>query len=145
MPLLISGPGIRGDRQSDAFAYVWDIMPTLLEMASVEYPAEFQGREIEAPRGRSIVGLLDGTQDAIYGATEFIGGEMGGGKWMRQGAFKAVMVPAPYGTGVWRLFNVDEDPGEAKDLSSMMPDKLDTLKAAWDRYAKDVGVVGAGS
>jgi arylsulfatase len=66
---------------------------------------------------------------------------MGGGKWMRQGNFKAVMIPKPYGTGVWQLFNVVEDPGEAKDLSKLMPDKLKTLKAAWDRYAKDVGVV----
>ena len=55
------------------------------------------------------------------------------------------MVPAPYGTGDWRLFNVDEDPGEANDLSRMMPDKLDALKAAWQRYAEEVGVVGAGS
>jgi arylsulfatase len=60
---------------------------------------------------------------------------------MRQGDFKAVMVPAPYGTGEWRQFNVLKDPGEAKDLSTAMPDKLETLKAAWDRYAKEVGVV----
>ena len=66
---------------------------------------------------------------------------MGNGKWMRQGDFKAVMVPKPYGTGEWQLFNVVEDPGEAKDLSKEMPDKLKTLMAAWDNYAKDVGVV----
>ncbi len=88
-----------------------------------------------------MVGLLDGTQESIYRSNEFIGGEMGGGKWMRQGDFKAVMVPAPYGTGVWQLFNVVEDPGEANDLSKVMPDKLRTLKSAWDRYAADVGVV----
>ena len=51
------------------------------------------------------------------------------------------MVPPPYGSGVWQLFNVVEDPGEAKDLSKVMPDKLKALKAAWDRYAKEVGVV----
>ena len=39
------------------------------------------------------------------------------------------------------LFDVAEDPGEAKDLSKSMPDRLEVLKAAWDRYAKDVGVV----
>jgi arylsulfatase A-like enzyme len=43
--------------------------------------------------------------------------------------------------GIWQLFNVVEDPGEAKDLSKAMPDKLKTLQAAWDRYAKEVGVV----
>ncbi len=85
--------------------------------------------------------LLDGTKETVYASTEFVGGEMGGGRWMRQGHFKAVMVPAPYGTGVWQLFDVVEDPGEAKDLSKLMPDRLETLKAAWDRYATDVGVI----
>ncbi|MHC4804556.1 MAG: hypothetical protein ACYTFF_20985 [Planctomycetota bacterium] len=60
---------------------------------------------------------------------------------MRQGDFKAVMVPKPYGTGVWKLFNVVEDPGEAEDLSNAMPEKLESLKAAWDQYAADVGVI----
>jgi arylsulfatase len=96
---------------------------------------------VEPMRGRSVAGILDGTKKAIYSEADFVGGEMGGGKWMRQGDFKAVMVPAPFGTGEWRLFNVVKDPGEAKDLSTAMPDKLEILKAAWDRYAKEVGVV----
>jgi arylsulfatase len=143
VPLLISGPGIRAGYQSDAFAYVWDILPTILEMARVEYPTEFNGREVEAPRGRSMTGLLDGTRKSIYGDEEFVGGEMGGGKWMRQGDFKAVMVPRPYGTGAWQLFNVVADPGEANDLSDAMPENLEILKAAWEQYAADVGVIKA--
>ena len=88
-----------------------------------------------------MIGLLDGTREAIYDSTEFVGGEMGGGRWMRQGDYKVVMIPAPYGSGVWQLFNVAEDPGEAKDLSKRMPDRLEDLKAAWDAYAADVGVI----
>lgn len=141
VPLLISGPGIEGGRRSEAFTYVWDIMPTILDMAGVEYPAEYHGRKVEAPRGRSIRGLLNATEDAVYSADEFIGGEMGDGKWMRQGDFKAVLVPPPYGPGEWSLFNVVDDPGEAVDLSEAMPEKLETLKTAWNQYAADVGVV----
>jgi arylsulfatase len=140
-PLLISGPGIKGGRQIDPFAYVTDIMPTILELAGVDYPDKFQGRKIEPMRGRSMAGILDGTKKAIYSETDFVGGEMLGGKWMRQGDFKAVMIPEPIGTGEWQLFNVVKDPGEAKDLSAAMPNKLETLKAAWERYAKEVGVV----
>jgi arylsulfatase len=116
-------------------------MPTILDIAGVEYPVEFKGRKIEAMRGRSMLGLLDGTKEAIYSEEEFIGGEMGDGKWMRQGNFKAVMIPKPYGTSEWKLFNMVDDPGEAKDLSKEMPDKLETLKSVWDQYAADVGVV----
>ena len=140
-PLLVSGPGIKRGRKVGQFAYSTDIMPTILELAGVDHPTEFRGRKVEPLRGRSMVGLLDGTKDAIYGSTEFVGGEMGGGRWMRQGDLKAVMVPAPYGKGIWQLFDVAEDPGEARDLSKRMPDRLETLKAAWDQYAKDVGVV----
>jgi arylsulfatase len=121
VPLLIAGPGIQNGHQSDAFTYVWDVLPTILDMAAVEYPAEFNGHKVEAPRGRSMKGLLDGSSNAIYADDEFIGGEMGGGKWMRQGDFKAALVPKPYGTGVWQLFNMAEDPGEANDLSQAMP------------------------
>lgn len=141
VPLLISGPDIQGSRQSDAFGYVTDIMPTILELAGAAYPATHEGRNVEPMRGRSMVGLLDGSKEGIYAETDLVGGEMGGGKWMRQGDFKAVMVPPPYGTGGWQLFNVAIDPGEANDLSMSMPDKLESLKAAWDRYATDVGVI----
>jgi arylsulfatase len=140
-PLLISGPSIKGGRQIGAFAYATDIMPTILDLARLEYPAEFQGRRVEPMRGRSMLGLLDGTREAIYDSTEFVGGEMGGGRWMRQGDYKAVMIPPPYGSGVWQLFNVVEDPGEAKDLSRQMPERLEAHKAAWDAYAAEVGVV----
>jgi arylsulfatase A-like enzyme len=141
VPLLIAGPGVEKGQQNEAFTYVWDIMPTILDMAGVKYPAKLNGRKIEAMRGRSLTSLLNGTKDAIYSPNEFSGGEMGGGKWMRQGDFKAVLVPAPYGTGEWKLFNVTKDPGEANDLSRKMPEKLKTLKAAWEKYSSDVGVV----
>jgi len=140
-PLLISGPGVKGGRRIDAFAYVTDVMPTMLELAGLDYPANFKGRAVEPMRGRSMAGLLNGSQKTIYGADDFVGGEMGGGKWMRQGAYKAIMVPKPYGTGEWKLFDVVKDPGEAKDLAAAMPDKLEILKATWDRYAREVGVI----
>lgn len=141
VPLLIAGPGIESSRHNSAFVYVWDILPTILDLTGVEYPTEIHGRSVEAPRGRSIRGLLDGTKLSIYGSEEFVGGEMGNGRWMRQGDYKAVLVSPPYGAGVWSLFNVVDDPGEAKDLAQAMPEKLEILTKAWDDYAADVGVV----
>jgi arylsulfatase len=88
-----------------------------------------------------MLGLLDGTKEAIYGEDEFVGGEMLNGKWMRQGNYKAVSIPEPEGTGEWRLFDVVSDPGEANDLATEMPEKLEILKAAWNEYAADVGVI----
>jgi len=61
-PLQISGHGIEGARQNNAFAYVTDIMQTILKLAGVNYVTETEGRTVEPLRRRSISGLLDGTQ-----------------------------------------------------------------------------------
>jgi arylsulfatase len=140
-PLLIAGPGVKGDRQVDAFAYVWDLMPTVLDMAGVPHPDKFEGREVERLRGKSLQGVLTASSKTVYGTDEFVGGEMQNGKWMRQGDFKAVSVAPPYGTGAWHLYNLADDPGETRDLAKEQPEKLKQLQAAWDRYASDVGVV----
>ena len=87
--------------------------------------------------------LFMGTVSEIYGPKDLINGEMAGGKWTRKGSFKAVSVPAPYGDGKWRLYNVDIDPGETTDLAANMPDLLKSMKAAWNDYSKEVGVVPA--
>lgn len=113
-------------------------------MTGVEYPGQLQGHSVENPRGRSMRGLLDGTESRLYSPVEFVGGEMGNGRWMRQGDHKAVSVSPPYGQSQWKLFNVVSDPGEANDLAKTIPEKLETLKTAWNQYAADVGVILAG-
>ncbi|HCU53659.1 MAG TPA: sulfatase [Gammaproteobacteria bacterium] len=140
-PLIIAGPGIQADKQAAAFAYVWDIMPTILEYAGVSYPEQHEGRAIEPMRGRSLKPVLSGAADNVYAADELISGEMQNGKWIRQGSYKAVAVSAPYGDGIWRLYNLADDPGETNDLAAVEPDRMAALQAAWQDYADDVGVV----
>ena len=140
-PLLIAGPGVKGGRQVDSFGYVWDIMPTVLELAGIPHPEKYQGRQVERMRGKSLQGVLTGSKNAVYGADDLVGGEMQNGKWMRQGDFKAVSVAPPYGTGIWHLYNIADDPGETHDLAKEQPETLKKLQEAWDHYADDVGVV----
>ncbi len=140
-PMLIAGPGVKGGRQVAAFTYVWDVMPTILELAGIEHPDEYRGKKVERMRGKSLKDLLTGSTKAVYDENDLVGGEIMNGKWMRQGDFKAVSVAPPYGTGSWHLYNVVDDPGETRDLAKQQPEKLKELQAAWDRYAEDVGVV----
>jgi arylsulfatase A-like enzyme len=140
-PLIVAGPGVKGARQVDSFAYVTDIMPTILGLAKLEHPENYRGRKVERMRGRSLAGVTSGTQEDTYAKDIPIGGEMNNGKWMRKGDYKAVLVVKPYGSAVWQLFNMIEDPGETRDLSKEKPAMLEELKRTWDRYAKDVGVV----
>jgi arylsulfatase len=116
-------------------------MPTILEIAKLEHPEKFRGRNVEPMRGRSLAGVTSGTQQDTYAKDAVIGGEMINGKWMRKGDYKAVLVAKGFGPGTWKLYNVTKDPGETSDLSKEQPAILKELKDAWDRYAKDVGVV----
>ncbi len=43
--------------------------------------------------------------------------------------------------GVEALRNLADDPGDTRDLADTYPETLKELRAAWDRYAKDVGVL----
>jgi arylsulfatase len=140
-PLIIAGPDVKGRRQIDSFAYVTDVMPTILELAQTEHPENYRGRKVERMRGRSLAGVTSGSQEDTYARDTLIGGEMMNGKWMRKGDYKAVLVAKPFGPGSWRLYDTVKDPGETADLSTEQPVILEELRAAWDRYAKDVGVI----
>ena len=114
-PLIIAGPGIKGKRKIEAFSYVTDIMPTILEMANVDHPNEFNGQKVAKMRGRSITELLSGEKESIYNDTDIIAGEMANGRWARLGDYKASFVPKPYGEAKWKLYNLKTDPGEGNN------------------------------
>jgi arylsulfatase len=143
-PLLIGGPGVKGGRQVDSLTYVWDVMPTLLEIAGIQHPDTYKGRKIEPMRGKSLQAMLAGTANSIRGEEDFIVGEMGDvGRWIRQGDFKAVWNAPPYGDEQWRLFNIVEDPGETRDLAKTMPEKVKVLREAGETYVEGVDVISA--
>jgi hypothetical protein len=47
----------------------------------------------------------------------------------------------PVGPNDWQLFNLEEDPGETRDLAREQPERLSKLKGLWERYADEVGLV----
>ncbi len=140
-PLIIAGPGIKGKRKVEAFSYVTDIMPTILEMANITHPNEFNGHKVARMRGKSITKVLSGKQEKVYDNTEIIAGEMANGRWARLGDYKASFVPEPYGEAKWKLFNLKTDPGETTDLSANNPELLKKIIEGWNQYASEVGVL----
>lgn len=119
-----------------------DIAPTVLELAGVEHPGtEYQGREVEPMRGRSMVPYLSGQTDMVHDAHTGTGWELFGRRAIRQGDWKALHLPAPYGPGTWQLYDLSRDPGEVDDLAASQPDKLADLLELWDRYVEENGVI----
>jgi arylsulfatase A-like enzyme len=125
-----------------AFATVMDIAPTVLELAGVAHPGTgYRGREVVPMRGRSMVPYLSGAADAVHDADTGTGWELFGRRAIRQGDWKALYLPAPYGPGAWQLYDLSRDPGEIDDLAASQPDKMAELLGLWDRYVEENGVV----
>jgi arylsulfatase A-like enzyme len=92
-------------------------------------------------RGRSLVPYLSGDTEAVHDAATGTGWELFGRRAIRQGDWKALYLPPPYGTGAWQLYDLSLDRGEIDDLAAARPDKLAELLALWDRYVEDNGVI----
>ncbi len=142
-PLIISGPGVQGAGaiNTSAILHVMDLTPTLLELARVEHPTTFQGRDIVPMQGKSWAQMLAGEVQSPRGPEDWLGFELFGNRAIRRGDWKISWHYQPYGTWDWQLFNLDADPGEQYDLSEKFPEKRAELIALWDEYVEMNGVI----
>ena len=143
VPLIVAGASIpAGPQLSNAFAYVTDITPTILDMAGVSPPAShYGGRPVEAVTGRSLLPLIRGDVEAAYSRTDATGYELGGNAALFQGDYKIVLNVPPVGDNEWHLYNIVTDPGETEDLSKNMPERFQQMRALYSDYAAANGVL----
>ena len=134
---FLSGPGIR-QGIADTYTHVADVVPTFLDLAHLPAPsATFQGRAVSPVRGKSWGPWLRGKAVQVYGSADSVGEELFGGRALRRGEWKITDV----GDRTWRLFHVTQDPGETLDQSTGHAAEKAQLVAAWDEYARQVGVI----
>ena len=141
-PLIIAGPGVSSNPSPDtALLTIRDLMPTLLESADLEVPAEYRGRDVLPPTGRSMWPLLQGKTEQIHAQEESFGFELFGMRALRRGDWKITWIGEPFAPSRWQLFNVVDDPAETRDLAAEQPKLLKELQHDWELYAARVGVV----
>ena len=142
-PLIISGPGVKGagELNKKAVLHVMDIAPTILDLAGIQHPAPYKGREIDPMQGKSWVGMLEGGTQSPRTSNDWLGWELFGNRAIRQGDWKISWLYQPLGTEEWQLFNLAKDPAEQYDLSDKYPKKRKELIALWDEYVKTNGVI----
>ncbi len=134
-PLIMSWPaGItaRGTLTHEV-AHVIDLMPTLLELARVEYPASYHGRQLPELPGRSLVPVLRGGRLG----SRTLAWEHEGNRGIRVGDWKLV---APF-RGPWELYDLASDRTEVHNLAAENQPKVDELAKQWQAWADTVGVV----
>ncbi len=139
VPLIVAGgPVEQRGRMSNAFTYVTDLVPTILEIANVEVPTgTYAGREIEPISGTSLVPLLRGQAQDAHPPDQTIGYELGGNSALFKGDHKIVMDRGPIGDGDWHLFNYKADPGETADLKEEMAGLFAEMLEDYRVYAQD--------
>lgn len=143
VPFILSLPpalkaGIADGTIAPAFAWVTDVLPTLLELAGIPLPAA--SPDHYRPSGASLLPYLRGEVDRVHAADESIGFESLGAQALFQGDWKLQRMGSPY-DGRWRLFNLREDPTESHDLAQAHPERMRQLLAEVETYNRANGVV----
>jgi arylsulfatase len=134
-PFIVRWPaGIPGEGRIERgqVGHIIDLMPTVLELSGVTYPAQRHGREILPAEGSSLVPVLRG-QRVDRGPLFW---EHEGNRAARVRDWKLV---AGHGEP-WQLYNLADDRAEVNDLASRQAEKLDELKALYSNWAVRCGV-----
>ena len=141
--VIVRYPGVVAENsRTDAFAYVKDITPTLLEIASIDqHEGEYKGREVVEIDGRSILDILNGTKESVYSDDEAVGYELAGGYAIFKGDYKLMKNSPPYSNRQWTLHNYKEDPSESIDLKEKMPEKYQEMLEEYKKYVEKYKLV----
>ena len=150
-PAIVHFPGIiPGGTIQGAMTTVMDVLPTILELAEIEHPSTFKGKETLPLRGASMLSLLKGESETVHDENYTMGWELFGRRAVRQGDWKIVWEPSgipwkPDDPNViedqWRLYNLATDPGEQIDLATQEPEKLNDLITQWESYVMETGFI----
>ncbi|HUC37517.1 MAG TPA: arylsulfatase [Acidimicrobiales bacterium] len=151
-PCIVSWParlsGCAGDIRHQ-FAHAVDVLPTILELARIEAPAEIDHVPQTHIDGVSFAYLLDTDGASAPQRHETQHFEMFGSRAIYHQGWKAVTFHpvgpiygdgldpnAPFDEDVWELYHVAADLSESHDLASEHPDKLAELVELWWREAR---------
>jgi arylsulfatase len=143
VPLIVRYPArLRRGVTTDAFAYVGDITPTILELAGVSaHSGSHGGRKVHKITGKSMVSFLRGEKDRVHGPGDAVAYELAGSAAVFRGDYKLMRNNPPFGDKKWRLYRYTTDPLELNDLAQSEPKLLAEMTAAYDGYAKEVKLI----
>jgi arylsulfatase len=143
VPAIIQLPKtLRRQGVERGIARVDDLAPTFLDVAGVEAPTDVSKHPIT---GKSMRSMLAG--EGSPHRHDSLAGELFGNAYYREGNLKLLGIRPQTGFGgdaqppQWQLFDVAQDRGETTDLAAARPETVQRLKAAWLKYAGEVGVV----
>jgi arylsulfatase len=114
-----------------------DIMATCLDIAGIQYPAQFNGNAIQPFEGKSLVPAFRNKKIQH----DFLFWEHEGNRAIRVDNWKLVArvkknkVFTMADENAWELYDLKNDPTETKNLATKYPDKVASLSAMWEKEA----------
>lgn len=135
-PLIARWPAVIKSRGgwTQQTGHVMDVLATCIDLAGVEYPKIYQGRQIIPLEGKSLVPVLEGRQRAGHSAIYW---EHQGNSAVREGSWKLVSSYPEY----WELHDMTADRTELVNLVDAHPDRVQHMAAMYESWAKRVGVL----
>jgi arylsulfatase len=137
-PLVAHWPkGIvaRGEMRTTP-VHLIDVLPTVLELAGVEPPAEVGGAPVPPRPGRSLVPALRGNtpieREALWWLHE-------GNRAVRVADWKLVAAK----NQPWELYNLAEDRAETRNLAPELPERVLELERRWSQLGDSLRVAPA--
>lgn len=139
-PLIISWPSGAPRTQDDngvrdAFAFITDIAPTLLDLADVDRPTSIRGIDVAPEDGVSLLPNLDGSAVSRRSAGQYLA--HGRQRAYYQERWKAVSTTLADRDDLtaWNLYDIQSDPFETRDVAAERPDLVRELAENWRRSA----------
>jgi arylsulfatase len=142
-PLIACWPAAMGNGGGIVHdvGHAMDFMPTFSDLAGVDYPAIYEGRDVLPFEGRSFAKDLRGEEGEGEDRTLFW--RIGGARAVRQGKWKLATqgpkrvqagIPIPAGHATWELYDMESDRCELYNLAGRYPNRVETMSRLWDEW-----------
>ena len=145
VPLILSWPrGLAGQRRIDTPSQHIDLLPTLAELAGIELPPLAQ------PDGASLAPLLTGTtgsaEDRNLAERLLFTAHFRNTQRPEEQAIRAWPAAVHQGRwsavreneSTWRLYDLDADPGQRRDIAGQFPGRIQSLARAHQQWYSEV-------
>ncbi len=138
VPFILSGKNMPKNQRTNTFTFFTDIAPTIYDIVGISN----QANEGYAPiTGKSMLPHINNPSVPVYAASEGVGLEAAASSAYFLNGYKIVKNNIPLGDTEWHLYNLENDPSELNDLAQQEPEKFQKMLAAFEAYARNVGVL----
>jgi len=133
-PLVAYWPAMirQGNTITQQIGHEMDIMATCIDVAGVDYPKTYQGREIIPLEGKTLLPIFQGRHREGHEALFW---EHEGNSAVRMGKWKLVSKYPDY----WELHDMEADRTELHDLADQDTQRVSEMASLYGEWAKKVG------